>query len=466
MSIDPTIFRAYDIRGTVEDALTEQACYQIGQAIGTQIILAHPNNTKQQSIAIGRDGRLSGPSLIESLKNGIISTGCQVIDVGMVPTPVLYFAVKELGLHSGAMLTGSHNPSNYNGIKMVINGETIFGEKIQALYQLIKNNNLIKANEAGKYTEHFGILDSYADAVCKDIVLKKPLKIVIDCGNGVAGTIAEKLFQRLGCDIIPLFTEVDGTFPNHHPDPSKLENVQDAIKHINAYNADCALAFDGDADRLGLITNTGEMIYADRQMMLFSEAILEKKQNIQIIYDVKCTKDLPDLITRSGGIPVMSKTGHSFIKAKLKETNAEFAGEMSGHLFFNDRWYGFDDGLYAGARFLELLSETDKTANQLFEVYPKKPTTPEIQIPVDESIKFQIIEQLQTQTDVFANGNICTLDGLRVDFEDSWGLLRASNTTPILVARFEGDTLEALDKIKQKFIKALKNVDQSITIDS
>ena len=455
IDIPEEIFRAYDIRGVVGKTLSNDIVALIGQAIGSDAL-----SLGQGSIIVARDGRLSGPELLDSLIKGITQSGCNVINLGMVPTPMLYFACNTLESTSGVMLTGSHNPADYNGLKIVINGETLFGDRIQGLYQRIAENSLISGE--GNVTEH-DIKPEYFSRVLDDVVLATNIKVVVDCGNGVAGMAAPELLTELGCEVIPLYCDVDGHFPNHHPDPSKPENLAKLIETINETNADLGLAFDGDGDRLGVVTNKGKIIWADRLMMLFSKDLLVRNPGADIIFDVKCTRNLSSLISELGGRPMMWKTGHSFIKAKLKETKASLAGEMSGHIFFNDRWFGFDDALYSAARLLEILTTEQGTSDEIFATLPDDVNTPEINIKVPESRKFGIIEEL-LEKGQFGKGKITTIDGIRVDFPKAWGLIRASNTTPCLVARFEAQSEEALEQIKALFKKQLLDIDSSLQL--
>lgn len=443
------IFRAYDIRGVINEGLTEGVARKIGLAIGSEAFARG-----EQVVLVGRDGRLSGPQMCTALIEGLLASGRDVIDVGMVPTPVLYFAAKTIGTGTGIMVTGSHNPANYNGFKVMIAGDTLAGEDIQSLRQRIENGDYSAGT--GKRSQQ-SVLQPYLDRVCDDIVLARPLKVVIDAGNGVAGVIAPRVLEAIGCDVVPLFCEVDGNFPNHHPDPSKLENLEDLISSVAANNADIGIAFDGDGDRIGIVTPTGKNIFPDRLMMLLSKHVLMTNPGADVIFDVKCTRDLPVLISQLGGRPVMSKTGHSFIKAKLKETGAVLAGEMSGHIFFNDRWFGFDDAIYAAGRVLEILSLEDNNADAVFSEFPENASTPEINIPVPDSRKFELIEEIKKSVN-FPDANIITIDGLRVEFPDSWGLVRASNTSPCLVARFEGKTPEALASVQTRFRALLAGV--------
>lgn len=454
-TLPASIFRAYDIRGVVGDTLTAETAYWIGRAIGSESLARG-----EPCVAVGRDGRLSGPELVKQLIQGLVDCGCQVSDVGMVPTPVLYYAANVLEGKSGVMLTGSHNPPDYNGFKIVVAGETLANEQIQALRERIEKNDL--ASGVGS-VEQVDILPRYFKQIRDDIAMAKPMKVVVDCGNGVAGVIAPQLIEALGCSVIPLYCEVDGNFPNHHPDPGKPENLKDLIAKVKAENADLGLAFDGDGDRVGVVTNTGTIIYPDRLLMLFAKDVVSRNPGADIIFDVKCTRRLIALISGYGGRPVMWKTGHSLIKRKMKETGALLAGEMSGHVFFKERWFGFDDGIYSAARLLEILSQDQRDSEHVFSAFPSDISTPEINITVTEDSKFAIIEALQRDAQ-WGEGNITTLDGVRVDYPKGWGLVRASNTTPVLVLRFEADTEEELERIKTVFRNQLKAVDSSLPV--
>jgi phosphomannomutase/phosphoglucomutase len=442
------IFKAYDIRGIVDKTLTAEAVCAIGHALGSEAVARG-----QRAIAIGRDGRLSGPELAGALAQGIRAAGVDVVDIGCVPTPVTYFAAHQLGTNSCVSVTGSHNPPDYNGLKMVLGGETLYGEQIQALRQRIADNNL--SHGAGAQREA-NVVDAYLDRITRDVKLARPLKIVIDCGNGVAGAIAPTLFRRLGCELIELFCEVDGHFPNHHPDPSKPENLKDVIRTLAESDAELGLAFDGDGDRLGVVTKDGEIIYPDRQLMLFAEDVLKRVPGGEIIYDVKCTRNLAAWVRARGGKPTMWNTGHALVKAKLKATGAPLAGEMSGHMFFKERWYGFDDGLYAGARLLEILSHA-ANGNTVLKALPNAVSTPELNIKMNEGEPFELVRRLREQTFADAVETI-TLDGVRVEYADGFGLARPSNTTPVVVLRFEADNAAALDKIQQAFRSAIDGV--------
>ena len=444
-----SIFRAYDIRGVVPQTLTAETAYWIGRAIGAESLAKNEPN-----VSVGRDGRLSGPELVERLIQGVADSGCKVSDVGLVPTPALYYAANVLAGKSGVMLTGSHNPSNYNGFKIVIAGDTLANEQIQALHTRLKTNDL---SWGEGNIERVDILSRYADVITQDIKLVKRLKVVVDCGNGAAGVIAPQLIEALGCEVIPLFCEVDGNFPNHHPDPGKPENLVDLIAKVKETNADVGLAFDGDGDRVGVVTNKGTMVFPDRLLMLFAQDVLERNPAAEIIFDVKCTRRLAPWIEECGGRPLMWKTGHSLIKKKMKETGALLAGEMSGHIFFKERWFGFDDGIYSAARLLEILSKRKETAEELFETFPNDISTPEINIDVTDESKFSIIEALHDAQWGDAAG-LTSIDGVRVDYAHGWGLVRASNTTPVLVLRFEAQTEAELQRIKDVFHAQLKRV--------
>ena len=448
------IFRAYDIRGIVDEQLSEAMLYHIGLAVGTQVI-----RNGEYSIAVGADGRLSSPRLGQALMAGLSDTGCQVLHLGAVPTPVLYFGVKTLDTKSGIMLTGSHNPSNYNGCKIVIGGQTLANDSIIALRDLID----LQDYELGVGNIEDHVIDqTYQDRISHDIKLAKPLKVVLDAGNGIAGDIAPKLFKQLGCEVIELFCEVDGNFPNHHPDPGKPANLVDLQAAVTEHKADIGLAFDGDGDRVGVITEAGQMIYPDKLLMLFAEDVISRNPNAEIIYDVKCTRLLEPFIQSMDGVPTMWKTGHSLIKSKMIETGALLAGEMSGHIFFKERWYGFDDGIYSAVRLCEILANSCEPASAIFKRFPEDFSTPEININVTEDEKFELVTQLQQAQ--FPTGKVSTIDGIRVDYKDGWGLVRASNTTPVLVLRFEGESKAALQRIQDEFQRHLHAVDAKLTV--
>jgi phosphomannomutase / phosphoglucomutase len=454
-TLPESIFREYDIRGIVGDTLTAENVELLGRAIGTEALQAG-----QHTVIVGRDGRLHSPELAEALIRGLTKSGRDVIDIGAAPTPVLYYATHVLDSRSGISLTGSHNPANHNGLKIVIDGVTLTGDRIRGLRERLARGEL--SSGEGK-VRHQDISDRYIDEIAQDIVLARPMKIAIDCGNGIAGPTVQRLFDMLGCEIIPLNMEVDGTFPAHHPDTSKPDNYRELIAAVKQHGADIGIAFDGDGDRLGVVTPKGEIIWPDRLMMLYARDLLSRTPGADIIFDIKCSRELARVISQNGGRPLMWRTGHSLIKAKLKETGAPLAGEMSGHIFFADRWHGFDDGAYAAARLLEILSLEGGDADAVFAELRTGITTPEINIPSTDKRKFAIVEKLKAQADAFG-GSATTIDGLRVDFEDGWGLVRASNTTAVLVARFEGRDQAALDRISALFKDQLQTIDPSLTL--
>ncbi|MDN5754034.1 MAG: phosphomannomutase/phosphoglucomutase [Nitrosospira sp.] len=451
----PEIFKAYDIRGIVGKTLTNEIVEAIGHAIGSEARVRGLG-----SVAIGRDGRLSGPELALALARGVQKSGVDVIDAGMVATPMLYFAAHTLCNYSGVMVTGSHNPPDYNGLKMVLGGETLAADSIQALRLRLENNDL--AYGSGDYREH-DIAETYLERITGDVKLTRPMKIIVDCGNGVPGAYVPTLYRRLGCEVTELFCEVDGTFPNHHPDPSVPENLHDLIDALKTTDAEIGLAFDGDGDRVGVVTKNGGIIYPDRQLMLFAADVLSRNPGAQIIFDVKCTRNLAPWIEQHGGMPIMWKTGHSFIKGKLKETGALLAGEMSGHIFFKERWYGFDDGLYAGARLLELLSH-QADSNAVLHAIPDAISTPELQIRLAEGENYAVIAQLQKTAHFDNPERIITTDGLRVEYKDGFGLARSSNTMPVIVLRFEADNEAALKRIQEDFRRVILEVKPGATL--
>ncbi|HEX5464670.1 MAG TPA: phosphomannomutase/phosphoglucomutase [Burkholderiales bacterium] len=445
-SLPKEIFKAYDIRGIVGKTFTPDIIEAIGHALGSEA-LAHDRHT----LVIGRDGRLSGPELAAALARGMRKAGADVIDVGMVTTPMLYFATHHLGTLSGAMVTGSHNPPDYNGLKMMIAGETLSGDAIRKLGERCERGDL--AHGAGEYSQT-DITPAYLERITGDVKLARPMKIAVDCGNGVAGAFAPELYRRLGCDVTPLFCEVDGNFPNHHPDPSIPENLEDLITALGNGAGEIGLAFDGDGDRLGVVTRDGEIIYPDRQLMLFAADVLEREPGAQIIFDVKSTRNLFPWIREHGGEPVLWKTGHSLIKKKMHETGAALAGEMSGHMFFKERWYGFDDGLYAGARLLEYLSR-QKDVTRTLTSLPDAVNTPELKLELNEGENYALIDKLQKTAHFDHPREVITIDGLRVEYEDGFGLARSSNTTPVVVLRFEADSEQALKRIQEDFRRVL-----------
>ncbi|HLL19145.1 MAG TPA: phosphomannomutase/phosphoglucomutase [Rubrivivax sp.] len=456
MQVNPSIFKAYDIRGVVGKTIDETFAEHLGRAFGSAALVAG-----EKAVAVGRDGRVSGPALAAALIRGLKSTGLDVIDIGPATTPMLYYVAATRGRHgcrSGIQVTGSHNPKDYNGFKMVMAGRAIFGEEIQALRQRI---------EAEDYTARRGrtgkmnVLAEYTQRILEDCKLARPMKVVVDSGNGIPGASAPGILKALGCEVIDLYSKVDGDFPNHHPDPSKPENLADLITVVKATGAEVGLAFDGDGDRLGLVTAAGNIIYPDRQIILFARDILKRNRGAQIIYDVKCSQRVPVAIRQAGGKPLLWKTGHSLIKAKLKETNAPFAGEMSGHLFFGERWYGFDDAMYTAARLLEILSK-QKDPSAYLDALPTSFSTPELNVACAEGEHHGVVSELLARVAdgrlTFDAGEVGTIDGLRVDFTDGFGLIRASNTTPVLVLRFEGHNEAALQRIQEQFMGVLRSV--------
>ena len=446
LTLSQSIFKAYDIRGIIDSTLDADVARDIGRAFGSAV-----RAKGEQVVVLGRDGRLSGPALAAALAKGMQEVGIDVVDLGVVATPMLYLGTHVLDAQSGIMVTGSHNPPDYNGFKMVLAGEAIYGDTIQALYQAIVNKEY--AEGKGSYRT-YDIADGYQQRIVSDVKLARPMKIAIDCGNGVAGAFAGNLYRAMGCEVIELFCEVDGTFPNHHPDPAHPENLQDLIRCLQTTDAEIGLAFDGDGDRLGLVTKDGQIIYPDRQLMLFAQDVLTRHPGEQILYDVKCTRHLAPWITERGGKPLMWKTGHSLVKAKMRETGAPLGGEMSGHVFFKDRWYGFDDGMYAGARMLELLSR-EKDPSAVLNALPQSVSTPELQLKLKEGESFPLIAKLQREAQFPGSDQIITIDGLRVEYPDGFGLARSSNTTPVIVMRFEAESQAALQHIQAEFKRVI-----------
>ena len=448
MKVIESIFREYDIRGTYPEEINEGVISIIGQAIALKC--------KQEGIteiSVGRDGRLSGEILLDSICNSIAKSGISVTNIGLVTSPILYYAAKKNFSKSGIMITGSHNPKDDNGIKMVINDKPVSGTEILSLTKFVPEFDKTK-----KEIIKIDIIEDYINDVLQKIRLNHPenLKIVVDCGNGAAGCVAPQLFKRLGCNVINLFSEIDGNFPNHHPDPGKIANLQDLIEAVKDEKADLGLAFDGDGDRVGLVTEKGDVVFPDKIMMLFAEDVLAKNNGGQIIFDVKCSNSLAQIIESNGGEPIMSPTGHFHIKNKLRETNALLAGEMSGHIFFNDDWYGFDDGHYAGVRIIDLINRSDSSIDQMVSRLPESFSTPELNIHVSDDIKFDIVQKFAEEC--LLDGNQITIDGLRIEFSNGWGLLRASNTTPKLVLRFEGDSEDDLKTIQENFLNEFKRI--------
>jgi phosphomannomutase/phosphoglucomutase len=440
-----SIFRSYDIRGIVgQGGLNEKTVADIGRAVASE--------AKQlgiKTLVVGRDGRLSSPGLTSALIKGITEIGCDVLDIGLVPTPVLYFVAHHTEGHSGIMITGSHNPAEYNGLKIVLNGVTLSEDRIQNIKHRIEAGDFSPA-EAGSVEQNTLFTNEYIGIISEDIHIVRPMTVVVDCGNGAAGQLGPTLLKTLGCEVIELYCDIDGNFPNHHPDPSKPENMADLAAIVKQHGADVGIAFDGDGDRLGIVDSKGKIIWPDRQMMLFARDVLSRKLGAEIIFDVKCSKHLPEQIVKRGGHPIMWKSGHSLMKAKLKETAAALAGEMSGHIFFNDRWFGFDDALYAASRMIEILSADTRSSNEVFADLPDSINTPELNVALKEGENVRFIEQMFSQAD-FSGANIVNIDGMRVEFADGWGLVRASNTTPSLTLRFEADTKEAMSRIQAQF---------------
>ncbi len=449
MKVNASIYKAYDIRGIVPTTVTDEIAEGIGRAFGT--IALSQGETK---VAVGRDGRLSGPSLSTALVRGLEEVGLEVIDVGRVTTPMLYFAATTL-CTSGIQVTGSHNPKDYNGFKMVMGGRAIYGDEIQAIRSMMEKENWVIKN--GGSVRHVDVTAAYQSRIVSDIKLQRPLKVVVDCGNGIAGATAPAIFRAIGCEVIELFSEVDGNFPNHHPDPSKPENLRDLMAALKSSDAELGLAFDGDGDRLGIVTKQGNNIYPDRQMILFARDVLSRVPGGKIVFDVKCSQRLAPAIAAAGGVPVMFRTGHSLIKAKMKELDSPLGGEMSGHIFFKERWFGFDDGTYAGCRLLEIVSKSPD-ANAVLDALPTSFSTPEMNVRCAEGEAPGLVAEAVALASFAAPAVINTIDGLRVDWPDGFGLLRSSNTTPVLVLRFEGHTPEALHRIEGAMLGLLRKV--------
>jgi phosphomannomutase/phosphoglucomutase len=452
--IDQSIFREYDIRGTVPEQLNASSIDLIANAIAAKC-----QNERVNELALGRDGRLSGSQIMTNLSSSLQERGIRIINIGLVTSPLLYFAAKKIDSKSGVMITGSHNPKNYNGFKVVINDSPVSGLELLNFINHELPNTEIRAQEIYQTD----LMNSYIEEVCSQAIGSKKMKVVVDCGNGSAGEIAPKLMKALGHEVIELFCEIDGNFPNHHPDPGKPENLNDLIEAVKKYNADLGIAFDGDGDRLGVVSNLGEIIFPDQLLMIFARDVLSRNRGAQIVFDVKCSNLLAQIIEAEGGEPYMSATGHFHIKNALKKSGAPLAGEMSGHIFFNDKWYGFDDGHYSAFRLIEIMAQMNKSLSSIFSSLPKTFSTPEINIEVEESQKFRIVHDFIENAE-FVGGKKITIDGLRVNFKDGWGLLRASNTTPKLVLRFEAQTSERLIEIQNSFLTQLKQIEESIEI--
>jgi phosphomannomutase/phosphoglucomutase len=458
VGVDPGIFRAYDVRGVVGKTLNKEVAHALGQSIGTLMV-----EKGLHEIVVGRDGRLSGPELAGALVDGLRAAGIDVIDIGAVPTPVVYYAAYRFNTGCGVAVTGSHNPPDYNGFKIVVGGETLSEGAIQDLYRRIASGALENGGHGG--LRQVDVAPDYIEKIVSDVLAERRLKVVVDCGNGIPGTIAPQVLEGVGCEVIPLYCEVDGTFPNHHPDPSDPHNLEDLILSVKRTGADLGLAFDGDGDRLGVVTRAGEIIYPDRLLMLFARDVLSRQPGATVIYDVKCTSHLKGQVLDAGGSPLMWRTGHSLIKAKMRETGAELAGEMSGHFFFKERWYGFDDGIYAAARLLEILAGDlqGRSPEEIFATLPSSVSTPELKIEMDEGEHHRFMDKLRQQAN-FEEATLITIDGLRADWPDGWGLVRASNTTPLLVLRFEADNATALKHVQQLFRKQLLAVDPGLKL--
>ena len=453
--IEESIFREYDIRGIVPEQINEFSIKAIASAIARKC-----SDERVNELALGRDGRLSGEKILKLLSRELQSLGINIVNVGEVTSPLLYFAAKKLNSKSGVMITGSHNPKNYNGFKIVINDMPVSGIEMLNL-----TSKKLNPKDIGFEIMKEDLMDEYIEEVVSQASKNsKKIKVVVDCGNGSAGEIAPKLMRALGHEVVELFCEIDGNFPNHHPDPGKVENLQDLIEIVKKEEADLGIAFDGDGDRLGVVSNLGEIIYPDQLMMIFSRAVLKNSKRKEIVFDVKCTNLLAEIITEAGGIPIMSPTGHFHIKNTLKKTNAPLAGEMSGHIFFNDQWYGFDDGHYSAFRLIEVIKDSTSSLSTMFDQLPKAYSTPEVNINVDEQKKFKIVKDFVSQSN-FGEGEKITIDGLRVNFNDGWGLLRASNTTPKLVLRFEANSPKRLNEIQNIFLNQLKKIDETINIE-
>ena len=455
MQLSASIFKAYDIRGVVPSTLDAEVAEALGKAFGSAARAAG-----EKAVAVGRDGRLSGPALADALIRGLVATGIEVIDVGAVTTPMLYFAAHTLA-SSGIQVTGSHNPKDYNGFKMVLAGRAIYGDEIQGLRQVMEAGSAKLA--PGGSVRKVDVTEAYTKRIVGDIKLARPLKIVVDSGNGIAGASAPAILRAIGCEVTELFSEVDGNFPNHHPDPSKPENLKDLIAALQSGGSELGLAFDGDGDRLGIVTRDGNNIYPDRQMMLFAQDVLSRVPGGTIVYDVKCSQRLGPAIEAAGGVPMIYKTGHSLIKAKMKEIASPLGGEMSGHIFFKERWFGFDDGTYAGCRLLEILSKSPD-ASDVLNALPTSFSTPELNVKCAEGEPHTVVDQLVKTAKFAAPAKVSTIDGVRVDWPDGFGLIRASNTTPVLVLRFEGQTQAALDRIQKEMLALLKSVKPDATL--
>ncbi|MDS1140561.1 phosphomannomutase/phosphoglucomutase [Pusillimonas sp. SM2304] len=456
-NLPEAVFKAYDIRGIVPDQLNAGFARQLGLALAQQ---ARAEGIS--TLVVGYDGRSSSPELSRALQQGLTQGGINTLDLGMVPTPVVYFAAHTQHTGSGVAITGSHNPSQYNGFKMMMAGRTLHGDDIQKLAHIMAHPEPVDGITPGA-SSTLSLLDAYVEKISTSVLLARPMKIAIDCGNGVGGVVASALYQALGCSVDALYCDVDGSFPNHHPDPADPSNLQDLIRHVKESDCELGLAFDGDADRLGVVTKSGEIIWPDRQLILYAQDVLQRQQGATIIFDVKCSRHVARAIKHAGGKPQMWQTGHSLIKAKLAETGAPLAGEMSGHIFFKERWYGFDDGLYAGARLLEILSQHEDPSAVL-EALPKDISTPEIKLSMQEGQPHALVARLQEEGQFPSATSISTIDGVRAEYADGFGLARASNTTPVVVLRFEGDTEQDVERIKEEFRQALTALEPGISL--
>ena len=450
------IFRAYDIRGIVGESLTADTVYRVGRALAAQA-----RECGNQRAVVGGDGRLTTEMLRRGLLRGLCDGGVDVVDIGRVPTPLLYYATHVLETGTGVMITGSHNPPEYNGLKMMIGGATLAEERIQRLRERILRSEFSAGTGALSKAD---LIEHYIERVTGDVTAARPLKVVVDCGNGVAGLVAPQLLARMGCEVVPLYAEVDGSFPNHHPDPAQAANLDDLIRAVQDEQADLGIAFDGDGDRLGTVTDRGDIVWPDRQLMLFSRDVLSRNPGAGVVFDVKCSSRLPALVRRCGGKPILWKTGHSHIKAKIRASGALLGGEFSGHICFADRWFGFDDAIYSAARLVEIIAADGRSCREIFDAFPTAVATPEIKVPSTDQAKFEIMARL-ADSGRFGDGEITDIDGIRVDYADGWGLVRASNTSPVLSLRFEADDAAALDRIQATFDAALRATDASLSLD-
>ena len=460
VEVPASIFRAYDIRGIVGDTLSAGIAREIGRAVASEA-----RDRGVERLVIGRDGRHSSPELAAAAAEGMAAAGCDVVDIGPAPTPVMYFATHELGTGSGIAVTGSHNPPDYNGMKVMVAGDTLSGDAITGLYERIRDGRLAGGDRTGRIEQRTDLVDRYIERITGDVRPGRPLHVVLDAGNGVAGSVAPRLFEALGCRVEALYCEVDGDFPNHHPDPAEPHNLEALIERVRASGADLGLAFDGDGDRLGVVDSDGRIIWPDRQLMLYARDVLERRPGEPIVFDVKCSMHLKRVIEAAGGEPRMSRTGHSLIKATLRESGAPLAGEMSGHTFFADRWYGFDDGLYTGARLVERIAAEDRPSAEIFAELPEGVSTPELKVRIEDGEQAELMEALTAEgRRRFTDATIHTIDGIRVEWPDGWGLIRASNTTPVLVVRFEADDEPGLARIRGAFEALLAAVRPGLEI--